>query len=210
LPSKNPRNAVDRFIKASGFFFFLFGLIAVILRIIQFFVLGDPPLELLVLDKRFFLFQGIPSLIAAIFFISGATALFLFQADQLGPLGIVIYFFTFSFLVISSGAMWTYAFTAPVLAHSIPKLLTSADSGIIRAVLISMALGQIGWLLLLLISLRIRKLPRWALLVSISSIFGVIVLTPFTQTQVIRLIYNLLLGAGPLAIGYVLWRMKPN
>ena len=42
--------------------------------------------------------------------------------------------------------------------------------------------------------------------VSVSSIILVVVMTPFAQTQLLRLIYNILLGVGPLSIGYVLWR----
>jgi hypothetical protein len=150
--------------------------------------------------------QGIPSLVAAIFFLSGSTALYLRQADQLGRVGLVIYFITFSALVISSGAMWTYAFTAPVLARDAPLLLTSASSGIIRAVLGSLALGQFGWLLLAVVSLKARVVPRWALLVAIFSIVLVIIMTPFAQTPFLRLIYNVVLGVGPLVVGYVLWR----
>ena len=210
LDSNEYSTSISLFIRLSGFLFFLFGLLAVIFRIIQFFILGDPPLEILVLDPGFLYLQGIPSLIAAVFFLSGATALYLVQARQSGRLGLIVYFVSFSALVVSSGAMWTYAFTAPVLAREAPQVLTSANSGIIRAVLGSMALGQIGWLLLLLVSLRATIIPRWALWVAILSIALVVVLTPFAQTQFMRLIYNVLLGAGPLAIGFVVWRIHPG
>jgi hypothetical protein len=198
------------FIKTSGFLLLLFGLFSVLLRILQFFFLGDPPLETLALDQRFFYLQGIPSLLAAIFFLAGATALYLYQAHRLGRLGLLIYFITFSTLVLSAGSMWTYAFTAPALAQDAPGLLTSPDSGVVRAVLVSMAVGQVGWLLLLLVSLRARIIPRWALIIAILSICMVVVLTPFAQNQALRFIYNLLLGLGPLAIGFVLWRIEPQ
>lgn len=201
--------SLNAFISASGFLFFLFGLLAVLFRIVQFLILGDPPLELLAADPRFLYIQGIPGLLAAIFFLLGAIALYLRQADQLGRLGLVVFLLAFAALVASTGAMWTYAFTAPALAHEAPQLLTSVDSGIIRAVLGSMALGQFGWLLLLLVSLRGRAVPRWALLTAIISIILVVVMTPYAQTQLTRLMYNLLLGAGPLAVGYVLWKNRP-
>jgi hypothetical protein len=116
--------------------------------------------------------------------------------------------FTFSGLVISSGAMWTYAFTAPALAREAPQLLAS-DSSIIKAVLVFMAAGQIGWLFLLLASWRANILPRWAVLAASMSIFLAVVLTLFAQTQLIRFIYNVLFGAGPALLGYVLWRERP-
>lgn len=200
------KDSIPRFIRASGFLFFVFGVAAALLRIIQFLVLGDPPMEVLVLGKGFMALQGIPSLLAAIFFLCGSSALYLRQADRLGSVGLVTYFFAFSALVISFGAMWTYAFTAPVLAREAPHLLTSASSGIIQAVVGSMALGQVGWLILVVASLRAGVIPRWALFIAILSIILVVIMTPFAQTQLLRLIYNLLLGAGPLAIGYVLWR----
>ena len=208
--SPKASTSADPFIRVSGFLFFAFGLMAVLLRILQFFVLGDPPLETLVLDPRFLVLQGIPSLLAGIFFLSGASALYLRQADQLGRLGLVLYFLAFAALVLSTGAMWTYAFTAPVLAREAPDLLTSPSSGIIRAVLGSMALGQAGWLLLLLVSLKGKAIPRWALTVAIASILLVVILTPYAQSQVLRLLCNILLGAGPLAVGYVLWRGQPT
>ena len=152
----------QRFIRVNGFLFFLFGLAAIVFRIVQFFILGDPPLEILVLRKEFLVFQGLPSLVVAIFFLLGSTALYLRQADQLGMLGLVIYILSFSALVVSSGTMWTYAFTAPVLAREVPDLLTSPSSEIIQAVIASMALGQIGWLFLVLVSFKTRKVPRWS------------------------------------------------
>jgi len=202
----NTADAFERFIRLSGLLFFAFGLLAVMLRILQFFILGDPPLETLVLDRRFLLLQGIPSLLAAIFFLAGASALYLRQAGELGRLGLATYFLAFAALVLSTGAMWTYAFSAPALARQAPDLLSSPSSGIVRAVLGSMALGQVGWLLLLVVSLRSKSAPRWALITALASILLVVLLTPFAQTRFLRLVYNILLGAGPLAVGYSLWR----
>lgn len=197
---------IKRFIRVGGFLFFCFGISALLFRIIQFWMLGDPPLEILVLSNEFLFLQGVPSLVVAVFFLIGATALYLKQAQELGWFGMVIYLICFFMLVLSAGAMWTYAFTAPELAREAPQLLTSPSSGIVRSVITSLALGQIGWLLLVLVSFRSGRIPKWALLVSISSILLVILMTPIAQTQLLRLIYNILLGAGPLAIGFVLWR----
>ena len=202
----NDQKMIRALIRIGGFLFFSFGIAALLFRIIQFGILGDPPLEILVLTDEFIFLQGIPSLIVAVFFLIGATVLYLHQAQQLGWIGLVIYFISFSMLVLSSGAMWTYTFTAPELARKAPQLLTSPSGGIVRSVMASLALGQIGWLLLVLVSFRSRKIPRWALWVSIISILLVIVITPLAQSQLLRLIYNILLGAGPLAVGYVLWR----
>lgn len=200
------QEAIRFFVRACGLLFFSFGVSAIFMRIVQFFILGDPPLEILVLTDEFLFLQGFPSLIIAVFFLFGATALYIHQAPQLGRIGLIIYFISFFMLVLSSGAMWTYAFTAPELAREAPQLLTSPSSGIIQSVITSMAIGQIGWLLLVLVSFKSGKIPRWALWVSIISIVLVVVMTPFTQSQLDRLIFNILLSVGPLAIGYVLWR----
>ncbi len=201
-------DATERFIRLSGFLFLLFGVMAVVFRIIQFLILGDPPLEELVVTQSFLILQGIPSLVAGIFFLLGAFALYLRQANRIGLVGMVIFLFAVSAQTISTGAMWTYAFTAPVLAREAPFLLTSASSGIVKAVIGSMFLGQIGWLLMAIMALKAKVIPQWASLVAIGSIILVVVMTPFAQTQILRLIYNILLGAGPLAIGYVLWKGK--
>jgi hypothetical protein len=141
LEASLQRDSIERFIRLSGFLLLLFGVLAVLLRIIQFFLLGDPLLEELVITPAFLITQGIPSLVAAIFFLLGASALYLRQANRMGMAGLITFSFAFSALTISSGAMWTYAFTAPVLAREAPYLLTSATSGIVRAVLASMFLG---------------------------------------------------------------------
>jgi hypothetical protein len=206
LHIKNDHEDIQRFIRVSGFLFFCFGIAAILFRIIQFFIFGDPPLEILVLRKEFLFLQGIPSLFVAIFFMLGSTVLYLRQASKLGIICLITYYFTYATLVLSSGAMWTYTLTAPVLASEAPELLTSPSSGIIQSVLLSLAIGQVGWLFLVLISFRTREIPRWALLVSIISSVLVLLMTPFVQTQLLRLIYNILLGAGPLGIGFVLWK----
>ena len=59
-------DATERFIRLSGFLFLLFGVMAVVFRIIQFLILGDPPLEELVVTQSFLILQGIPSLAVAI------------------------------------------------------------------------------------------------------------------------------------------------
>jgi len=201
-------DSIERFIRWSGFLFLLFGLMAVLFRIVQFFVLGDPPMEELVLAKSFLVLQGIPSLVTAIFFLLGVAALYLRQANRSGLVGLIIFIIAFSALAISTGAMWTYAFTAPVLAREAPSLLTSTSSGVIKAVLFSMILGQEGWLLMAASAFLVNVIPRWASLVAITSIILVVVMTPFAQTQLLRLVYNVLLGVGPLAVGFVLWRGK--
>jgi hypothetical protein len=94
-----------RFIRTSGLFFLIFGAMAVLFRVTQFIVLGDPPLEELVVAPGFLALQGIPTLVAAV-----------------------------------------------------------------------------------------------------GSIVLALVLTPFAATPFLRLLFNVLLGAGPLAVGYVLWR----
>ena len=69
-----------------------------------------------------------------------------------------------------------------------------------------MMLGQVGWLLLAIDAYRVQVIPRWAALVAIGSLLLVLLMTPIAQTRLLRLIYNILLSAGPLAIGYVLWK----
>ena len=204
-PGKD-RSAINRYTKVGGILLFGFGLAAVLMRIVQFFILGDPPLEELVQTNTFFYLQGIPSLVMAVLFLIGATALYLYQAHELGWIGLIIYLIAFFALVLSSGAMWTYAFSAPDLAREAPQLLTSPYSGIIQAVIVSMALGQIGWLLLILVSFKTKLISHWALWIAILSIVLVGGLAPFAHTQLLRLIYNILLGVGPLMIGYALWK----
>ena len=207
-PESPGTSAIPRFIRLTGLLLVLFTIIVVLLRFVQFVMMGDPPLVDLVQTDGFMWLQGIPSLIAAVFFLLGITGLYLRQADESGLFGLASYIFAFFAVTLSAGAMWTYAFTAPIVAREAPALLTDASHCLIVAVLGSMLIGQVGWLLMGISALRANVIPKWASLILIASVLLVIAMAPLATTQLYRLAYNTLLGVGPITIGYVLWRDK--
>ena len=149
--------------------------------------------------------QGIPSLVAATCVLLGATALYLRRARHADVVDLIAFLVGFTGAAASLGAMWTYAFTAPVLAREAPDLLTSTGSGIVRAVVVSMFLGQVGWLVIAVAAWRANAIPRWASIVAVGSSVLAIGIAPLAQTQFLRLSYSVVLGIGPLVVGYALY-----
>ncbi len=90
----------------------------------------------------------------------GASALYLRQVDGTDVVGIVIFLITFAALSISTGTMWTYAFPAPVLAREAPFLLNLDSRWIVKGVIGSIFLYQIGWLLKAIVVQTAKEIPQ--------------------------------------------------
>ena len=178
---------------------------AVLVRFVPSFIFKDPPLEELVQAQGFIPLLGIPSLLSALVFMLGLAGLFLKQLRQIDVMGAVVFLFAFVGVALSYGAIWSYALVTPEIAALAPELLLDPSSGLVMATLISFMLGQVGWLLVGVWSFLKGSIPRWSSLTMIISILGAMGLSPFAETQAIRLLFNVLLGIGPAVIGYVLW-----
>jgi hypothetical protein len=209
-PTAADHPALARFVRFAGLLLVTFGVLMILFRVAQFLILGDPPLDELVQHPLFLPLQGLPGLAAAVAFLLGITGLYLRQAERSGTLGLIAYLLAFFAVSVSAGVMWAYAFAGPPIARHAPQLLTDVSAGLTVPILLSLSLGQLGWLLMGVTALRARVIPRWASWLLIGSVLLLFVLAPLATSQLARLAYNTLLGLGPLAVGYVLWRTTPD
>jgi len=198
--------SISKFTRLSGLLLLVFSLIVIFVRFVQFALFNDPPLDELVQTQGFILLLGIPSVLSAIFFLVGLAGLYIKHIQRLGVFGNWVFLAAYLGIQLSAGAIWSYAFVAPAIAPIAPELLASPSSGVVRWTLISFLLGQVGWLLAGLWTFWVAVLPRWSSLTLVLSIAAGIALAPFADTQLLRLLFNILLGIGPGAIGVALWR----
>jgi len=198
--------ALSLTVRISGILLFVFSILVVLVRFVQFYLFKDPPLEDLVQAQGFIPMLGIPSLLSALFFLIGLGGLFLKQLRHIDVMGAVVFLFAFVGVALSYGAIWSYALATPGIAALAPELLVDPSSVLVMATLISFMLGQVGWLLVGVWSFLKGSIPRWSSMTLIFSILGAMALSPFAETQTVRLLFNMLLGIGPAVIGYVLWR----
>jgi hypothetical protein len=204
-PVETP-DTISKFIHISGIMLVAFSIVVVAARFVQFFLFKDPSLEELVQREAFIPLLGIPSVLSAIFFLVGLTGIYLKHIYRIGVFGNLIFITAFIGIQLSAGAIWSYAFATPAIAPVAPDLLTNPSSGIVRATLISFLLGQLGWLMVGTWTFWVGLLPRWSSLTLILSIAAGIAIAPFADTQILRFLFNVLLGIGPGVIGMVMWR----
>jgi hypothetical protein len=82
------------------------------------------------------------------------------------------------------------------MARYSPELLTEVSAGLTVPIPVSLAQGQLGWLLIGIAALRASVLPKWVSWLMITSVLLLFVLAPFANSQLARLAYNTLLGLG--------------
>jgi hypothetical protein len=155
----------------------------------------------------FTLLLGIPSLLASILILFGVIGVYLVQVKESGLFGLTAFIIAFVGVVLSTGANWTYAFVSPAISKNAPYLLEGdpAGQGLVNAIMISYLMAQIGLFVLGISMLRTNIFPKWVSITLIGSIIFVGILSPFAESQFLRVLYNVIIGLGPIVIGYYLF-----
>jgi hypothetical protein len=135
------------------------------------------------------------------------------QARQAGRFGLAAFLIAFAGLSLSFGGNWAYAFAAPELAKAAPGVLdnpTAFSSVLSAGLMVSYLLGVAGWLLMGVATLTARVLPRWPAVTMIVSIILVGVMLPLfgSLSPAVKILFNVLISAGPAALGYAVWMEK--
>ena len=200
----------QKLLRACGLASFIGGLLEILIRIPQFTIFEDQPLSILAGQPGFVWLLGLPSLVAGILITFGVLGVFILQAESSGTFGLVAFLTAFVGVLLSIGANWTYAFVSPVLAQQVPYVLEGdpAGRGLITALMVSYLSAQVGLLFLGFSMLWAGVFPRWVSWTLIGSILAVWALSPFAGTQGLRFLYNILIGAGPIVIGYYLFTLQ--
>jgi hypothetical protein len=198
----------NQLIKLCGLGSIVGGIMEILVRVPQFIYFNDQPLSMMAKQPGFILLLGIPSLTASILILFGVIGVYIVQVKESGVFGLIAFVIAFIGVVLSVGANWTYAFVSPVISQTASYLLEGdpAGQGLINAIMISYFVAQIGLLVLGISMLRAKVFPRWVSFTLIGSILFVGILSPVAETQFLRAVYNVIIGLGPIVIGYYLQR----
>jgi hypothetical protein len=138
------------------------------------------------------------------------AGLHIFEVEEAGTYALAAFVLAFFVASISTEVMWTYALAGPPTARHAPHLLIGATAPPAIPILISMFLGQRGWLLA---GISTPENPGCRSL-------GPMAPDherpsgdrpwPLANSQIARLIYNSIFGAGPLVIRLVVCRAKAS
>ncbi|MBN1966731.1 MAG: hypothetical protein JW910_18910 [Anaerolineae bacterium] len=184
------------------------GVIVVIVRLLEFALYGEQPKSIQALDPAFLPALGLPGLVASVLLLIGLVGLYARQAAAAGRAGLIAFSVAFFGVTLSVGGNWVYAFGSPVLAEYAPAILDGADSILNTGLLISYFLGLLGWVLIAAVTWWVNVLPRWAAGVFFASALFLMLsfALPGSDTMLARLLANVLIAAGPFALGVALWR----
>jgi hypothetical protein len=196
--------------RLSGLASIVGGIFIILARVLQVLLFGDAPLSVQAASPLFLPALGVPGLLGSLGFLIGLIGLYARQAERTGAIGAVVFAIAFVGIALSLGANWGYAFMAPYLQGQDPGLLDTgfAESGwgvLGAGFAYSYLAGGLGWLLMGIITTTAGVLPRWVGLMIVASIL-LPALAPLEIHGIGGILVNLILSAGPMAVGYVLWR----
>jgi hypothetical protein len=201
-----------KLIRLCGLGSILDGILEILVRKPQFTYFGDGPLPVIARQPGFVLLLGVPSLVASVLILFGVIGAYAIQVRESGWFGLIAFLIASVGVILSTGANWTYAFVSPGIAQNAPYLLEGdpAGQGLITAIMVSYLVGQISILILGVSMLFVKVFPKWVSLTLIGSILAVGVLSSFADTQMSRVLYNVLIGLEPIVIGYYLYTKPAN
>lgn len=199
-----------RLIRLSGLAGIAGGCLIITTRVIQVALYGSQPLSVYAQSSSFVIAVGIPGLLGSVCLALALMGLYARQADRIGSAGLVAFLVAFLGLCLSLGANWAYAFGAPYLGTTAPDLLdaefTASAWGIFgTGFLVSYIMGAVSWLLMSIVTLVAGVLPRRVGVVMLGSMVLAVIL-PLGTLGPPAILLNVLLGLGPIAFGYALWK----
>ena len=129
--------------------------------------------------------------------LGGLVAVYVYQSEEAGFLGVVGFVVAFLGTALIVGANWAQVFVAPLLAANAPQIFELGPPG---SVLVTFITLGVGWLLFGIATLRAGVFPRWAAILltvgAVLSFFPVPLSGIVLSAAVIWLGLILLMGRG--------------
>jgi len=98
-------------------------------------------------------------MLGAVLLLGGLVALYVYQSEETGLLGVVGFVVAFLGTALLVGANWAQVFIGPLLAVNAPQIFELGPPG---GVLLTFITLGVGWLLFGIATLRAGVFPRWA------------------------------------------------
>lgn len=109
-------------------------------------------------------------LLGLVLLLGGLVALYVYQSEEAGVLGLGGFVVAFLGTALGIGAAWVGTFIEPFIAVQAPQLLEVEESP--GGFLVSFIILSVGWLLFAIATLRAAVFPRWA---AILLVVGVVI-----------------------------------
>ena len=97
----------------------------------------------------------------------GLVAMFVWQAEAFGALGLTGFVFALLGTTLAAGAAWSQVFVVPRLSDVAPAVADRGAGSVLAGFVLSFLLFGVGWILFGVATLRTRLFPRWAVIVLI-------------------------------------------
>ena len=140
-------------------------------------------------------------MLSAVLLLGGLVAVYVYQSEAAGILGVVGFVVAFLGTALLIGATWSQVFIAPLVAVNAPQIL---ELGPPTGVLLTFITSGVGWLLFGIATLRAGVFPRWAAILlmvgAVLSFFPVPLSAIVLSAAVIWLGFGLVTGRG-VALG---------
>lgn len=98
-------------------------------------------------------------MLGAVLLLGGLVAVYVYQSEEAGILGVVGFVVAFLGTALIIGATWAQVFIAPLLAVNAPQIF---ELGPPTGLLLTFITSGVGWLLFGIATLRAGVFPRWA------------------------------------------------
>jgi len=136
-------------------------------------------------------------LLGSVLLLGGLVALYVYQSEAAGILGVVGFVVAFLGTALIVGANWAQVFIGPLLAVNAPQILELGPTGGLLLTFITLG---VGWLLFGIATLRAGVFPRWAAILlivgAVLSFFPVPLTSIVLSAAVIWLGLILLMGGS--------------
>lgn len=190
----------SKLMRWSGLAALLGGALFVVLDILESILFGNQPYSEAAASGTWVIVQAAYILVFMLVGL-GLIGLYIFHAQQAGPLGLVAFLLAFIGGMLATGAAWSEAFWSAWLAGSAPEILSTDPSGVLLAgAVLTIVVFTLGWLLFGIASLRGGFLPRGSAALLIIGILlylvGSLLELPFA---------GVIFGAAVGWMGYALW-----
>jgi len=142
-------------------------------------------------------------LLADALLLLGLVGLYVFQSGESGIVGLVGFLAAFAGTVLVAGAIWLQAFMVPIVAQATPEFLEADPTGSLYVGFVaSFVVYVVGWLLFGLASLRARRVPRWASLLTMA---GAVLIFVGLGAEIDFPVGSVVFGLGVAGMSRALW-----
>jgi hypothetical protein len=158
--------ASSGFIRLGGVAAIASAALALLSFVLYLVVVGGDRISEAATSAAFFLPSG-AQLLAMVLLLIGLVAMFVWQAEAFGALGLTGFVFALLGTTLAAGAAWSQVFVVPRLSDVAPAVADRGAGSVLAGFVLSFLLFGVGWILFGVATLRTRLFRQWAVILLI-------------------------------------------